>query len=323
VTPDALITATTAAKWLAGAAAPAIAVWRLLSHDRALLYSILPKLGRKVDARKLQETLVLETQKAYANESKVLSRQSELLTKKFLSTIPAKRPLVQRDLEYIQTRKREIDIKYSALCDLASTPARGKGTNINQSISGHWMDQFNELVRRRNEEWRALLLKDALVQEAEEPGRISPRVLWLIGLLEPEKFECLAALLDIAAKINEIPAVPGETLRLKRGIVPGLEEKRFTINHASTSLMDTGILQDSNVAMMFDQGDKITAAYHNERLQLTAVGLNARVSGIHFTSLGQTIAGLYKPSPNAFGEKLFTEWIKELSRNEFAVGPAR
>lgn len=321
IPPDALATLGTSAKWIAGSAAPVVAIWRLLSHDRTLLYSLVPKLARKVDARSFQQTLVSESQKAYGAELKNLRAQSKLLTDKLLKAPLGKRALLHRDLEYVEGRTREVEAKFAAVAKIISEGQTHKANAapLPAAISGHWMDQFNDLVRRRNEEWRARLLTDALVQEAEVPGKISPRVLWLLGVLEPEKFDCLAALLNVASLVDRKPMIPGQYVQLNRGIVPGLERQAWTVSHATAALSDTGLVHASGVTLDLEQGETVVASYRKRRVEVTAVGLNSKISGIHFTSLGIVIAGLYQPSQNVFGQTLFEGWLSELSRSEYSV----
>lgn len=322
IPPEALAVVGTGSKWLAGAGTPALAVWRLLGHDRTLLYALLPWLGKKVDARKLQETLVAESQKVYATEIKSLAKQKDLLTQKFLKAKPAQRTLVQRDLEWIEGLKRERETKFAAIQDIAASKTKlndKKKAHQPQPISEHWMDQFDELVRRRNEEWRALLLKDALVREAQEPGSIGPRVLWLIGILEPEKFEVFSALLNIASNIDENPLIPGAYVRNNRAIVPGLEKRQWVTGVAAVALDDTGLMAASNVALSLEKGESIAASYNGERIELTSLGLDGVVPGVLFSGLGKAIASLYKPTPNAFGRELFESWVKDLLPAQFSV----
>ena len=135
IPPEALALVGTGSKWLAGAGTPALAVWRLLGHDRTLLYALLPWLGKKVDARKFQETLVAESQKAYATEIKSLAKQHDLLTQKFLKAKPAQRPLIERDLEWIEVLKRERETKFAALQDIAASK-----TKLNDKKQAHQLD---------------------------------------------------------------------------------------------------------------------------------------------------------------------------------------
>ena len=144
IPPDALALIGTGAKWLAGAAPATVAVWRLLSHDRTLLYALLPWLAKKVDARKKQETLVTESQKVYATELKSLAKQTELLTQRFLKAKPDQRALIKRDLEYLEGRKREVETKFAAVNDIAADTTKRDGVKQaphSEGISGHWMDQ--------------------------------------------------------------------------------------------------------------------------------------------------------------------------------------
>ena len=322
IPPEALALVGTGTKWLAGAGTPALAVWRLLGHDRTLLYALLPWLGKKVDARKMQETLVAESQKAYATELKSLAKQKDLQTQKFLKAKPAQRSLIQRDLEYIEGREREVKIKFDTLKDIAADTANLSDTqqaHPPKPISGCWMDQFDELVRRRNEAWRASLLKDALVREAQKPGSIAPRTLWLIGILEPEKFEVLSALLDIASVIGGYVLIPGNYVRFDRKIVPGLEKQKHTTGMAVVALSDTGLVENLGVNCPLEKGQSIIGSYDGKRIEVTSLGVDGRVEGTFFTGLGQAIAGLYKATPNALGREFFDRWVKELLPEQYSV----
>lgn len=307
---------------LAGAGTPALAVWRLLGHDRTLLYALLPWVGKKVDARKLQETIVAESQKAYATELKTLAKQKDLQTQKFLKAKPTQRPLILHDLEYVEGRTREVEIKFAALQDIAANKTKlndKKQAHPPQPISGHWMDQFDELVRRRNEEWRALLLKDALVREAQEPGSISPRVLWLIGILESEKYEVFSALLNLASSIDDRPIIPGANVHHHKMIVPGLEKRKWITGAAAVSLSDTGLIANSDVGLGLEKGESLIGSYDGERVEFTSLAPDGYVRGILFTSLGRAVASLHKATPNALGQELFDRWVEELIPAQFSV----
>src|SRR6185436_10133321 len=127
IPPEALAFLGTGAKWLAGAGASIYAAWRILAHDRTILYALFPKLGKKVDVRKVQETIVAASQTAYATELKSLVKQTDVLTQKFLKAKPPQRILIQRDLEYIEGRKREVEIKFAAMNDIAADRNKNDG----------------------------------------------------------------------------------------------------------------------------------------------------------------------------------------------------
>jgi hypothetical protein len=120
-------------------------------------------------------------------DGKIYLRLKEDLLKRFEQSDLIGRLQIRKDLENVEEelariRVGEKAIGYFLSRPLLQLPASDAMPPDPETVM-HWLDQFDRLVRKRNEPWREELLARALVQENHRPGSVPARVLWLIGTI--------------------------------------------------------------------------------------------------------------------------------------------
>ena len=108
-------------------------------------------------------------------------------------------------------------------------------------------------------------------------------------------------------------------MRFDRKIVPGLEKRKWNTSMAAVALADTGLMAASDVGLSLEKEESIEVSYDGKRIELTSLGLDGRVMGIMFSSLGNGVASLYKATPNALGHELFDRWVADLIPARYSV----
>lgn len=237
---------------------------------------------------------------------------------------------IQQKIEFLRGLRCQGNVVSKALTHLATKPdslpslPKSEGDSSNNEkqsteISEHWFDHFNRFARQRNEPWRELLLARALAAESENPGTISSRLLWILGTLEPSKFEVLSTLLDLSATIAGAPIIPGDNIHQNLNPIPGFQNSKRRLTNLATSLSDSGLLHEYDTVHFFEKDETILASYDTESYNISCNDLNGYVAGIIFTDLGSSLAKLYDPSPNDFGRKIFDHWIKDLIPSRYSI----
>jgi len=111
------------------------------------------------------------------------------LLEKFIAAPDEERVRIERDLEYVDGVTRQLNVVAKSLSYGSTGESPPEKTREKpKQVEDHWIDRFNELARKRNEEWRSELLARALAEEAANPGSVSPRALWLIGSMGAPTF---------------------------------------------------------------------------------------------------------------------------------------
>ena len=136
-----------------------------------------------------------------SHETEIYSALKKDLLKRYLNAPPMKRLQMKKDLEFVDGNIRQIVIAIKSLSYGGDNFAH-PNSDIKKLIEDHWIDRFNELARKRNEEWRSDLLARALAYEAATPGAVSPRALWLIGNMEEKLFNTLSELLNLCVWLS-------------------------------------------------------------------------------------------------------------------------
>ena len=135
---------------------------------------------------------------------------SKELLSEYVAATPRKKIQIQKDLKFIGQRTRQIDIGilaigYAQTIEDATEKAQGK---VQEEMSLHWVDKFNELAQARNEDWRADLLARALATESSSPGSVSPRTLWFLGTIEEPMFYAFGILLNLCTDFGGHLVIP-------------------------------------------------------------------------------------------------------------------
>ncbi|APZ92035.1 DUF2806 domain-containing protein [Fuerstiella marisgermanici] len=256
-------------------------------------------------------------------EAESCAKVRETLLAKLSDASPVERIQIQRDLEFVAQTVRQIGITSLALEYQAPEP---EAADPVPEIEGHWIDRFNDLARKRNEEWRGDLLARALATESSKPGTVSPRALWLLGTLEKPVFDAFASILDLCTDIGGGLMIPKANDKLFKKPIPecpvGGSDTR--IGNLTFQLSDIGVLSNSLMAeRQIPQGSRFLARYGSSAFMVNCVGETLSVSGTIPTALGDAVASFYEPRFNPLGLELFTAWIEKLQANDkYNVVPA-
>ena len=262
-------------------------------------------------------------------EIDIYSKVKEQLLERYISADEIERIRIKRDLEDITSNVRHLNIVDVAMNYLPASQNSEDQVSDNQeipsleqkTISPHWLDKFNELSRSRNEDWRADLLSRALATESSSPGTVSPRVLWLLGILEEPLFKAFATILDLCTFIGNERMIPllGETFMQKP--IPNCElGDQVTIGTLVYILGDIGFLSEQlTTQLSFTQGSEFSVIYDSHHYHIKCSSSPIYVQGIIPTTLGSSIASFYQPNFNSLGEEIFQAWINSLNKNQFLV----
>ncbi len=181
----------------------------LLSQSDKASETFQRHLGRLAEAEALKELLKGEV------ETRTVS--PDPAEERYIAAPPEERVRIEQDIEHVDGITRQLNIASKSLSyGTEETVPPPPPTEKPKPIEDHWLDRFNELARKRNEEWRNELLARALAKETASPGTVSPRALWLIGNMEHSLFTALSELLDLC--VWTWPKVPHfyHTQRFKR-----------------------------------------------------------------------------------------------------------
>ncbi len=185
---------------------------------------------------------------------------SKELMSEFRAATPKKKLQIQKELEFINQRTRQINIGILAIgyVPLNADDTEEVKSEAQQEISPHWMDKFNELARAHNEPWREQILARALAAESINPGSVSPCALWCLGTLEEPVFRAFATILDLCTLIGNNLAIPKSTNLNKRVVSDSLHDKVSTIGRLLYVLNETGFLAESTTGVIvFEEGKQI------------------------------------------------------------------
>jgi len=248
---------------------------------------------------------------------------SKELLSEYATATPRRKLLIQKDLEYLDQRVRQINIGILAI---GYTQTNGDNTEKTQSedqveVSPHWVDKFNELARSHNEGWRAELLARALATESASPGTVSPRVLWFLGTLEETMFHAFGALLDLCSDFGGHLAIPNyqpfntRHLNSSGGLIPD------TIGGLTFALGELGVLAELLQAVV--QFDKCTclATYAEKSYAIKSPETTLEIRGILLTVLGKSVAQFCDRKPNPLGQEILEAFLSSLDKAKYTVRP--
>ena len=245
------------------------------------------------------------------------------LRTRFYDANPEERIRLKRDIEETEREIRRLNIFTKALDHLPSPEIdETKSESVTDadidgsSISAHWMDKFNEYARAQNEDWRQELLAKALALEAQKPGFVGPRALWVIGTIDDYLFHAFASLLDASTNIGgDVLIIPNHLSFNDKPIPNCILGPKITIGALTFMLSDLGLIGDTLTAQtVIDENAKFLALYGKK---VTEVRLKKKltISGIIPTSLGATLAKLYTPIPNNLGLEIYNKWLESLGES--------
>lgn len=280
------------------------------------------KLSEEYAKHKARLTSVEIMKEIVVNEAKMLHAVKEELHKKYIGCDDVERIRIKRDLREVDEAMRVLGIGEKALSYMPTVNEEvNKDTNSKNEISESWIDRFNELAKLNNEPWREDLLARALAKEADSPGGVSPRALWLIGTLEENLFHAFASLLNVSSWIASGFMIPngGKSVN-KITLSDCVLGEKIEIGNLVYMLCDAGLIADTlTTASTIKKGGIVFARYGDEEYVIVCTNADLIVRGIIYTNLGASIASFYEAKANKLGYEIFHNWLDYLNKNNFEI----
>ena len=280
----------------------------LLSQSDKASEAFKRHLGRVAEAEALKDLL--------KNEVKLRASLRSKLFERYLGASPEERVRIEQDIEYVDGITRQLNIAAKSLSYGTEEAAPPPNDEKPKAIQDHWLDHFNELARKRNEEWRNELLARALARETERPGTVSPRALWLIGNMEHSLFTALSDLLDLCIWTHPegSPFLPNSRVQALERKSHGTEQAPpRAVGQLLFQLADIGVLADFlTAARQIKVGQALIVKYEQNHHVILAKQ-DFEIRGVIFTPLGESIARFYEPRWNPTGNTILAEWIASLT----------
>jgi hypothetical protein len=240
------------------------------------------------------------------------------------------RPLILRDLDFLEAEFRRISICVRSTEHLSEFDDRKlalgyegaqDNTNLDEDVAPptteHWVDRFNEIARLRLEPWRQELVSRALAAEATDPGSVSLRALWAIGMLDYRKFQAFSVLLDLSCVISNGYVIPNSAQNL---VIPKCDlGSDIRIGELIFELNDTDILGYRESHRHFKKGETVLASYRSDEFLVRSNLADWTTMGISPSPTGNVIAQFYTQRTHELGRKIFEQWLDGLRRRQFVV----
>jgi len=275
-------------------------------------------LGRVAEADALRDLLKGEV------ETRTAIRRS--LLERYITAPPEERIRIEQDIDYVDGVTRQLNIAAKSLNYGNEEPTPQPPPEEPKAIEDHWLDRFNELARKRNEDWRNELLARALAAETATPGAVSPRALWLIGNLEHSLFIALSDLLDLCVWLwpQGGPFLPHSSVQaFERKPARAGADPRITVGHLVFQLADIGVLAEHlTTSKQFPAGVTVGVRYDQTAYLITTKQMLS-ISGILLTPLGESIAKFFEPHWNQTGASVLADWIASLTPEQANVQQIR
>jgi len=193
-----------------------------------------------------------------------------------------------------------------------------------------WWDVFESMARRTNEDWRRELLARALAENDREPGSISLKSIWEIGMMEADDFGCLAAFCDSALHIDGKPVIllePDEQARFKFEIED--DSREIVLAHGVSALIDAGLV--ARASTQFDTNEPVELEHmsgptwfsHRPLDDSEGAGHRIQIDGFFVNDVALDICRLYEPRLNIASDasfKEFRERLTQAAKDEPALG---
>lgn len=251
------------------------------------------------------------------------------------STKRLQNPLLQVAVEEMSADLRMLDtIRVAVALSLvpkAAIPAIGLDSPEPESIDTDndisWWDTFETFARRRNEPWRIELLARAIGENDLEPGSISLKSLWEIGMMEKADFDCLSTFCDSALYVDGKALVLIEPqVQVKYEFELGDGKRVVNLAYAVSALEDAGLIVRSQT--QFDTTDLVqldhmsckTIFIHTPPERRPGEKSAIRVDAFSAGDIAMDICRLYSPKFNEASEANFA-LFKELMESEAKEAP--
>ena len=281
-------------------------------------------LASQAQARHNARLAVVETGKDFLKQE--LCNYAELskeLLSEYASATQRKKIQIQKDLEFIDQRTRQISVGILAIgyAQTIEDDTEQSQSKVQEEISLHWVDKFNELARTRNEDWRTELLARALASESASPGSVSPRALWFLGTLEEPIFRAFATILDLCTVFGGNLAIPNHQKFHERPLANSSSGRIDTIGRFLYLLTETGVLADGlSAKISFEKGVRVVT-YGSEHFLIESPDTAWEVNGVLLSRLGESIASFCDRKPNPLGKEILDTFFKTFNKLKHTITP--
>ncbi|PNB72473.1 hypothetical protein C1X64_19800 [Pseudomonas sp. GW456-E7] len=178
------------------------------------------------------------------------------------------------------------------------------------NINDTWIDRFNDLASKLNEEWRQNLLAKAFAIEADKPGTIDLDTLFTIGKLDQKSFYFFDAILSASLKMYEVYVLPLEhdTLDVEFDI----NGNKYNISNILYQLQHTGLLvYDDKMGVHLESQKLVQFRYQNDVLAAISPK-NEFIPAIVTTRAGSALASMCTITSSETGRKVFDTFENKL-----------
>ncbi|WP_081253204.1 DUF2806 domain-containing protein [Pseudomonas yamanorum] len=180
-------------------------------------------------------------------------------------------------------------------------------------INETWLDRFNDLASKLNEEWRQNILAKSFVLEAENPGTIGLDTLFTIAQLDQKSFYFFDAILSISLKLYEVFFLPLEKGTLE--IIVNVNGTEHDIGNIIYQLKHTGLLiHEEGLGANLSPGKLVQFRYDNDVLAAIP-SEQVHFAGIMTSRSGSALATLCTINPNEIGVEIFHSFEEVLVQN--------
>jgi len=178
------------------------------------------------------------------------------------------------------------------------------------SINETWLDRFNDLASKLNEDWRQDLLAKSFAVEADKPGAIDLETLFTIARLDQRSFYFFDAILSSSLKCYEVYFLPIEENTFALTIdVHGTEHN---VGNILYQLQHTGLLiHGDSLGVNLKAGALVQFRYHDDVLAAISP-TNCSFPGIMTTRAGSALAALCCTASTETGITIFNSFEEKL-----------
>jgi hypothetical protein len=269
----------------------------------------------KVEVAK--ESMLLEV-RMYADIKKQLVEE-------FVKAEQAERLHIRKKIKEIDQEVRKIGVYQQAVNVLETTPQETSPQllleNNQQQEDAYtaWIDTFNDYAKKQNEPWRQDLLAKALAKEATHPGSIGQRALWFIGTIDERSFNAFAALLNVSISIAGSYVLPNQGEHLEKVVSTAVLGAEMKLGNVIFQINDLGLIGDLMSTQKIFQQEAILPISYGTSHALIQLKQELRISGVILTSLGDTIASMYKPQIDPLGSEIYAKWLETVKATPCTV----
>lgn len=264
----------------------------------------------------------------FVEEARAASHaKAELIQAAAAASDPIQKQQLLQAISQVDSQLRTVHIGEASIPYIAERLANQDARNTvlgEAPPTDQWIDTFLSYARMRNEPWRQDLFAKLLAIEMVEAGSMAHEVMWAVGNLTEETFNCYACILDLVAWESDksflIPDPNSNETLFSSEILGGEIYGRKKYSNLLPLILEHGLLHPyapvgAGVNRNFKKGEEYQIRYGSKTVKIEWL-IDHRFTGFLPTNLGEGLARLYTPNTNALGEKLFVDWVEDLKKNE-------